>query len=95
MARPKKRATRQLSDFIADFGVLPGPLEYEAYVGLVMNSSRARLRRVYFKGLAQTLAGGFGEVPDNLVEAACESQEEAKHLAFEINANRYRAKAGW
>lgn len=60
-----------------------------------MNRPRMRLRRVYFQGLAQSLATGVGEVPIEVVQAACETAEEANELAFEINAARYRAQAGW
>ena len=50
---------------------------------------------MYFDGLAHTMAGSLGEIPESVVAAACDTTEEAKELAFEINAARYRAQAGW
>ena len=95
MARRKKRRTRQLSDFIVDYGVLPGPLDYESYVGLTMNSGRARHRQTYFQGLAYSTANSVGDVPYAIVRAACETDEEAQKLWFDINASRHRARMGW
>lgn len=95
MAGGKRRAVRDLSDFVADYGVLPGPLDYEGYVGLVMNADRARLRKVYFAGLAHTLAAGAGEVPPEVVAAACDSPAVAKWLEFTINAARNAKKMGF
>lgn len=74
---------------------MPGPIDYETYVGLKMNSLRIVLRKVYFSGLAQSLANGTGDVPMNVIAAACETPEEAQELAFEINAARHQARAGW
>lgn len=74
---------------------MPAPLDYETFVGLVMNQERARLRRVYFAGLAQTLAGGSGQVPVEVVAAACETPEAAKKLAFDINAARAAKQSGF
>lgn len=84
-----------MSDFIIDFGVLPGPLTYEEYVGLEMNRERARLRRVYFQGLGHTLAAGTGDLPAEVVQAACDTDEAAKRLLFEINAARNAKKQGY
>lgn len=74
---------------------MPWSISYEEYVGLQMNRPRMRLRRVYFQGLAQSLADGTGEVPLEVIRAACDTDGEAHELAFEINAARHRAQAGW
>lgn len=80
---------------MADYGVMPGPLDYETYFGLIMNSSRAAHRRVYYMGLAATLVSGRGDVPPAVIAAVCESNEEADDLAFQINAGRAQAEAGY
>lgn len=67
----------------------------ELYVGLVLNSQRMALRRVYYQGLAFSLAGGEGDIPFAVVAAACESAEVARKLAFETNAARSASKAGF
>ena len=72
-----------------------GQMDYETYVGLEMNRSRARLRRVFFEGLAVSLATGRGEVPFEIIRAGCDSEDQAKKLWFEINAARDAASKGW
>lgn len=84
-----------MSDFVADYGVLPGPLQYEDYVGLVLNQDRARLRKVYFSGLAATLAAGTGDLPEEVVRAACDTAAAAARLTFEINAARNAKRMGF
>lgn len=95
MARRKKRRVRDsfLREFIADWGVLPGPLDYETYVGLVMYGQWAQRRKAYFAGLAHSLADSVGEVPLPIVAAACDDPKLAQKLAFDINADR-AARAG-
>lgn len=80
---------------MVDYGVLPGPLAYEDYVGLVMNQDRARMRRTYFAGLAHTLAAGAGDLPPEVVRAACDTPEAAARLLFEINAARNAKRMGF
>ncbi len=87
--------TRGLADFIVDFGVLPHPLTYEEYIGLQMNASRARLRRAYYQGLAFSHANGIEEMPMALAEAACETKQQAKELAFAIGSDRAKREAGF
>lgn len=95
MGRGKKSQCRGLADFVADFGVLPGPLDYETYVGLALNADRVRLRKAYYAALAAGVAASQGDIAPAMVRAACDSDAEAKRLAFEINAARQRAKQGW
>lgn len=75
--------------------MLPGRLDYEQYVGLVMEGQRTRLRKVYFQGLAHSLANGAGEIPEEIAIAACEFTEAGKRLAFEINAARAARQMGF
>lgn len=70
-------------------------MDYETYVGLVLNARRMAMRRVYYAGLAASLAGGTGEVPFAVVEAACDSPEAAQRLAFQLNADRAAATRGF
>ncbi len=94
--RRKKRAARGVADAYVDTGVLPpGPMSYATYVGIVLNGPRMVLRRVYFQGLAHSLAGGSGDVPFAVVAAACDSVEAARELAFEINAARASSQKGF
>ena len=60
-----------------------------------MNSGRARLRRVYYQGLAITLANGNGEVPHEIAASACDSKAQADRLSFEINAARAAKNRGF
>jgi hypothetical protein len=80
---------------VSDWGVLPGPLDYETYVGMVLYGEWCRRRDVYYQGLAQSLAQGAGEVPLEVVAAACETPAAARRLAFDINADRHRAREGF
>ncbi len=70
-------------------------MDYETLVGLVMNSDRARLRRVYLQGLAITLANSKDEIPAEVAAAISSSDEQAKRLEFSINASRAARKAGF
>lgn len=70
-------------------------MDYGTFVGLQMNARRMAMRRVFYDGLAHALAQGAGEVPLDVVAAACDSREAAERLAFRINADRDRAARGW
>lgn len=85
-----------MADHLVDsFGALPGPITYEMYFGLRMNSQRMFDRGVYRAGLAATLASGRGEVPLSIVSAACDSAEQAEDLHWTINADRAQAEQGF
>lgn len=83
-----------MSDFASVYHTLPGPIDYETYFGMVMNSQRAADSQVYYRGLASTLANGRGDVPKSIVSAVCNSVEETEELEFDINANRAQAEVG-
>lgn len=95
MGRRKKRAGRELADFVADWGVLPGPLTYDDYVGMVLNQRRATYRKVYYNALAALLADTEDDVPFDVVRAVCDSDAEARQMLFQITAARDRAKKGF
>ena len=95
MGRRKKSVGRELADFVADYGVLPGPLTYAQYVGMVLNQPRARLRKVYYDALATAISGTDDEIPFPVVRAVCDTDSEARKLSFVIQAARARAKKGF
>jgi hypothetical protein len=80
---------------VSDWGVMPFPIDYGTYVGMLLSGPRKRMRDVYYDGLAHSLAAGVGDVPAEVVAAACDSPEAATALAFEINAARDRTAKGF
>jgi hypothetical protein len=83
-------------DYLVAYGQYPPrPITPEIEFGLVLNVQRAEDRRVYRAGLAHSLAAGRGEVPLHVVAAACSTAAQAEDLAFEINAARAQAEAGF
>ena len=95
MGNRKKSSCRELADFVADTGVIPGNLDYETYVGLQLNLTRIRLRKVYNIALATSIANSTKSVPIELAESVSDTSEQAEKLMFDINSARERASVGW
>jgi hypothetical protein len=70
-------------------------ITYEDYIGLEMNRNHAALRRTYWEALAHSLASGVGDVPYDVVRAACDSDEIARRLAAEMSNERVAAAKGF
>jgi len=64
-------------------------------VGLQLNLSRIRLRKVYNSGLAISIANSTKSIPFELAEAMSDTNDQADKLMFDINAARERASVGW
>jgi hypothetical protein len=80
---------------VSDYGVLPGPITQEQYLGLLLNSNRAVLRKAYFAALASSLIHTKEEVPLEIVRAASDNNVQAEQLALKINTARMQANKGW
>jgi hypothetical protein len=91
----KKTASRNLADFVVDYGFCPVPITYNVFVGLELNRERARRRRVYHQSWSFAIANDCGDIDESVVAAACDTKQEAKKLTQEINAARAAERAGW
>lgn len=63
-------------------------LDYETYVGMMLNVGRARARQAWSYADGYRLATTKGNIDVSWYDAIAESTEEAEELAFQDNAAR-------
>lgn len=91
----KKSQCRVIADFIITYGVTPGPIDYETFVGLIFLRDRSRRQKSYDVAVGVSVGNSFEMVSWEMVRAVCETDGEADELMYKINAARERAKLGW
>jgi hypothetical protein len=83
-----------LSAFCAAYGQPAGrALDYEGYVGLVLNLERVSYRRSVEQARAQSALGGYDPLDEAWADAVALDAAEVEEILFNVNSERRLAKA--